>query len=166
MNKFALALLVGAVTVLIIFLSTFLPPALSLLALFLSGIFISILMAEAEMFKATGVFIACSIIGVLISGGVFAYMTPYIFFAGWYGIAKYAIESIRDRFISICVKLIVYNASMFFVALAAWAVFEPLSAALPFYLLIPLMQAWFFIFDFSIYFFANFYYSHIKHMLQ
>lgn len=136
-DRTAIAVMFGALTLLTLFLSTLAPNWAKLAIVFLSGLFIGAVMAEEELQKAIILFIVCSVGGMLLTDGL-GTMAPYLLFCGWYAIAKYALDGLEDRLIAWCVKIMIYNIAM---AICCYffpsPMFEPFLEKVPMYILIP-----------------------------
>lgn len=164
-DRTAIALMFGALTLLTLFLSTLVPNWAKLAVIFVSGLFIGAVMAEEELQKAIILFVVCTIIGLLITSGI-NMMAPYIFFCGWYAIAKYALDGMDDRFNAWCIKFAIYNISMgiccyFFPE----PMFQTLLNKIPLYFLVPLAELALPIYDGIIWLFSTVYRATLRRHL-
>ena len=147
----ALAGMYGVLTLVFLFLSTWVPDSLAFLFLSFSGIFIGGLLAEDEMMGAIGVYIVCACIGVIILAD-WGNMAPYVLFFGWYGVVKVALDDMRDRITAWCLKLTLFNATMALaLLLAPMPLFTYLLERIPLLFLLFLGQLLFLVFDAAIY---------------
>lgn len=99
-----------ALTLVCLYAASFVP-AIELTLYALSSIFIPAMMIETKGKGGWVLYIACSLLALLIlpnKVGAF----PYIFFFGIYGIVKYYIEKIKSPVVQIALKLAVFTAIM------------------------------------------------------
>lgn len=155
-DRTAIAIMFGAMTLLTLFLTTLVPVWARLALVFLSGIFIGAVMAEEELQKAIALFVVCSIGGMLLTDGL-PTMAPYLLFCGWYAIAKYATDGMHDRLVAWCIKFMIYNISMAISCYFFPDIFQPFINRLPMYLLIPLAELALPVYDGLIWLFGNVY---------
>lgn len=164
-DRTAIALMFGALTLLSLFLATLVPTWAKLAVVFVSGLFIGAVMAEEELQKAIILYIICAILGLLITTGI-NMMAPYIMFCGWYAIAKYALDGMNDRLNAWCIKFALYNVAMgvccyFFPE----PLFQPFINRLPLYILVPLAELALPVYDGLIWFFSTLYRATLRRHL-
>ena len=165
LDRTAVALMFGALTLLTLFLASLVPDQLKLLVVFLAGVFNGAVMAEEELQKSILLFIVCAVVGMLITSG-FEIMSMYIFFCGWYAIAKFALDDMDDFLTSWCVKFMLYNGALALCCyLTPSPMFQPIIDFFPLYLLIPLAQVVLLAYDGLIWFFAMLYRASIRRYL-
>lgn len=162
-NRIAIATMFGVMTLLMLFLAKLAPNGLVLPTLMLAGLFISGLMVEEDIYLALLTFAACALAGLLLGGGI-QRIAPYLLFFGWYGIAKFLIEGLRDRVVCTAVKLVLYNCMMALSCLIAPRIFAP-YIHMPVVWALLLMQVIFFIYDGLLWLFARFYAVSLKRKL-
>ena len=93
----SIALMFGTLTVLFLYLAAVVPPKFALPLLGMAGMFVVGVMAEQEVGKAILMFFCCCF-GAVILIPNFQAFAPYVAFFGWYGIAKFPLDDMKDRF--------------------------------------------------------------------
>lgn len=164
-DRNAVALMFGALTILCLYLASLVPDAVKLPMLFVAGLFLSGVMAEDELVRAIISFVVCVIAGFVFTSG-FNLLAFYIFFCGWYSIAKFAFDGMDDQIAAWCAKFAVFNIAL---ALTTWLapdpVLTPYFELLPIHILLPLAQVVLLIYDGAIWVFAMLYRAVIRRHL-
>lgn len=161
----SIALMFGTFTVLFLYLAAVVPPKFALPLLGIAGLFVAGVMAEQEIGKAILMFCCCCVAAMILIPNFQAY-APYIAFFGWYGIAKFPLDEMKDKLTKWILKLILFNVGM---ALAIWwssdYIFAGWLTYIPLYLLIPLGEILFLVYDALLWFFYNYYNANIRRYL-
>lgn len=164
-DRNAVALMFGVMTILCLYLASLVPDIAKLPMLLVAGLFLSGVMAEDELVRAIISFVVCTIAGFLLTSG-FNLLAFYIFFCGWYAIAKFAFDGMADQLAAWCAKFALYNIAL---ALTTWLAPDPLLTPyfelLPVYILVPLAQVVLLIYDGAIWVFAMLYRAVIRRYL-
>jgi len=123
-------------------------PAGNLIFYFVSSLFVSGMVVEHKPFYALLVYIASSLLGLLIVPNLLMVL-PYVMLFGHYGIGKYIFEKYLSKTLSYIMKLLYYNVGIVLIYLFAYSVFfEGLLAQIPLLALIAIAQVVFVVFDF------------------
>lgn len=155
-DRTAITIMFGALTLLTLFLTTLVPIWARLAMVFLSGVFVGAVMAEEELLKAIILFVACCIGGMLLTDGL-PTMAPYLLFCGWYAIIKYATDGMGDRLVAWCIKFMVYNIAMAICCYFFPDLYQPFINRIPMYFLIPLAELVLPVYDGLIWLFSTIY---------
>ena len=107
----SIALMFGTFTVLFLYLAAVVPPKFALPLLGIAGLFVAGVMAEQEIGKAILMFCCCCVAAMILIPNFQAY-APYIAFFGWYGIAKFPLDEMKDKLTKWILKLILFNVGM------------------------------------------------------
>ena len=103
----SLSAMMASLSLLFLYMSIILPTAkLSMYAI--SSLFVFAVCMEKRTSYAFLIFIVVSLLSFLILPDMTA-AVPYILFFGHYGIAKYHIEGIKDKFLAFTIKLAYFN---------------------------------------------------------
>lgn len=151
-------------TMLFLYASFLLPAQWATILLFAAGLFTVPLVMEREWGKACIIYIVGCIFALLCGG--FAWTAPYILFAGWYGIVKFLMMETRDGFLRWVFKLLMFNLAL---GLTTWLAPEPLLTAwtsrFSVWLLIPIAEVGFLLYDLALTGFAAFYRNVLRSFL-
>ena len=140
-------------------------PTMRITMYFLSSIFVMGLMVEQETGLAILMFVAVSLLSLLLMPDKMR-VVPYVIFFGHYGIGKYHIEKIKDKVVAYVVKLIYFNAALFGIYFLARSVLlADITLEVPFWLIIVLAQVAFAVYDFLLSKVTQFYYNTIRKKL-
>ena len=107
----ALACMFGMMICLFLYVSVLMPRFMTIIMLFLSSSLLGCLVVEGEFGKAFWVYVATSVFGLFMVGGIYG-MMPYFLFCGWYPILKFALEESRDKIIVFAIKMMLFNLLM------------------------------------------------------
>mgnify|MGYP001766184479 CR=1 FL=1 len=106
----SLTSMMAAFTLLFIYLAGILPTArLSMYAV--ASLFSFALCMEQRTAYALVLFFGVSLVSLLILPNILL-IIPYVLFFGYYGIAKFHIERIKDKFLAFVLKLMVFNIGL------------------------------------------------------
>ncbi len=145
-KRLSLTAMFSAFSVIFIYLSAVVPTA-NISLFFVSSLFVSGMIVEDQPFAAFMVYIVSSLLSLLLVPNIIMVL-PYVLLFGHYGIGKYLIERIKDRFVSFVFKLLYFNAGLVAIYFLYGAFFAPLLERLPLYALLIIAQAVFFAYDF------------------
>lgn len=149
-------------TLLFLFLATIVPAKLSMF--FLCSVFVTGMLVEHETGYAFLIFVAVSLLSLLIVTTV--HSLAYIIFFGHYGIGKYYIEKIKDKVTAFILKLLYFNAAMALIYFLAPLVIGNALLSIPLWILIPAAQIVFIIYDYLYSLVSQFYYQKIRKWLM
>jgi hypothetical protein len=161
----------ASMSLLFLYLASVLPAG-RIALYFLSSVFVMGLVLEEEIGLAFMMFAVVSLLSLLLMPLDQLRMIPYVLFFGHYGIGKYYIETrIRDKIVAYIIKLLYYNAALvlmyLIVQLANKALFEDvLSIDIALWLLIPLAELAFVIYDFAFTKVTGYYFNNIRRKLM
>lgn len=143
----ALACMFGMMICLFLYVSVLMPRFMTIIMLFLASSLLGCLVVEGEFGKAFWVYVATSVFGLFMVGGIYG-MMPYFLFCGWYPILKFALEESRDKIIVFAIKMMLFNLLMALaVFLAPQPVFTPYATNLPAWLMALIFNAFFLLYD-------------------
>lgn len=163
--RIALGGILGALTVICLFLASILPTSrLSLYAL--SSFFISIVVIETGI-KAGWIFYVSTALlaGILVPDKL--EVIPYVIFFGIYGIIKYHIEAIKKLYVEYILKYAYFNLCMAAAILLIRQVFaESVKIQLPWWLIIAAFEIVFLVYDLVYTMFIAYYKDKLKKKLR
>ena len=163
-RKISLAAMLAAFTLLFLYIASIIPSG-KFAMYFLSSVFISALLVEYETGLAFLMFVAVSLLSLLILPDR-TRVLYYILFFGHYGIGKHYIEKIKDKVVAFVVKLLYFNAAMGLMYILATKLFLADSVStLPIWALLVIAQVVFVIYDYLYSLVTEFYYQRLRKWL-
>ena len=163
-QRVTLAAMTISLTLVCVYLSSIVPAG-RLGFLFLSSIFIAMLMVERETALAVMAFVGTSLLGLLLVNDK-VLILPYVFFFGYFGIAKEYLERIQDRVLCWAVKLLYFNAALALLYFFTMHVLFPnLTLTFPVYWLILPAQAVFILYDWLFTRAVHFYMDRLRRLI-
>jgi uncharacterized membrane protein (GlpM family) len=135
---------------------------------FLSSVFVMGLVIEEEMGLAILMYIAVSLMSLLLMPNILRVL-PYVFFFGHYGIGKYYIQSrIKDKVAAYIVKLLYYNVALGLVYLLAQQIIyeDVLNTGMAFWLFVVLAEVAFVVYDFVFDKVTAYYFNNLRRLLM
>ncbi len=166
-HRVSLTAMFAAMSLLFLYLASVLP-TMRIAMYFLSSVFVMGLVIEEEIGLAVMMFIAVSLMSLLLMPNILRVL-PYVFFFGHYGIGKYYIQTrIKDKVAAYIVKLIYYNVAVALVyVLAKELILQDVSfAESTFWLFVVLAEVAFVIYDFIYDKVTAFYFNNIRRLLM
>ena len=161
----ALACMFAMIICLILYVSVLMPRFMTIIMLFFASSFLSCLVVEGEFAKAFWVYLATSIFGLFMVGGIYG-MMPYFLFCGWYPILKFALEQSRDKIVVFAIKMMLFNLLLALsIFLAPQPVFTPYTTHIAGWLLAILGNVFFLLYDGWSWLLAMVYTNHIRDYL-
>jgi len=163
-KEVALGGVLTALTVIALFLASILPTGrISLYVL--SSFFISIIIIESGV-KAGFIFYVASSIAALLIVPSKIDLVPYVFFFGYYGIAKHYIEKIKILWLEYIIKIMFFGitaAASYFIAKTA---IGNISLKISVVLIIALVVIVFIVYDFVYTLFTVYYHDKLRKILK
>lgn len=141
-------------------------PVLRITLYFLSSVFIMGLLLEDEISLAFMMFVAVSLLAMLLMP--ITRILPYMLFFGHYGIGKYFIEkNIKDKIVRYVLKLLYYNIALALIYLLARQFFieDLLSSDLAIWIIIIIAEVAFALYDFVYTKVTGYYFTTIRRLL-
>jgi hypothetical protein len=163
-QRVTLSAMTISLTLICVYLSSIVPAG-RLGFLFLSSIFVAMLMVERETALSVMAFIGTALLGLLIVNDKLMIL-PYVFLFGHFGIAKEYLERIQDRILCWAVKLLYFNAAlalMYFFTMHI--LFPDLAPGFPVYWLLIPAQAVFVLYDWLFTRVVHFYMDRIRRLI-
>lgn len=158
----ALACMFATMICLFLYVSVLMPRFMSIIMLFFASSFLSCVVVEGEFGKAFWVYVATSLFGLFMVGGLYG-MMPYFLFCGWYPMLKFFLEESRDKLIVFAIKMMLFNLLLSLsVFLAPQPLFTPYAGHLPAWLQVVLLNAGFLLYDGWNWLVAVVYATHIR----
>ena len=164
-KKVVVSGIMAALTVMVLYLSNFIPTSTIFLFCF-STVFIAVIVIECGIPYAMSAYAAVALLGFLILPNKFTAI-GFAFFFGFYPVLKYWIEKHNRILIEWATKLVFFNVFLFI----AWCLFQLLfvnsvTLKLPIYWLVLLAQGVFIIYDVALSLCISFYIKKIKDRLR
>jgi hypothetical protein len=176
-HRVSLTAMFASMSLLFLYLASVLPTA-RLAMYFLSSVFIMGLILEEEIGLAFLMYVAVSLMGLLLMPGGLVFMLPYALFFGHYGIGKYYLEMrIKDKIIRYILKLLYYNVALalmyLLVSVTVTGTLDALDAtvgtalaSLPIWALIPILEVAFVLYDYLFTKVVAYYFNNIRRFLM
>lgn len=110
-NKVAFGGILTALSIIFLYLASY-APYLKITMFFLSGLLVAVSLIEKGIRTAWLVYVASSLLSLLVIGNMTAFM-PYICFFGLYPLVKYYIEKKNENILQLVLKVLFCNLSLF-----------------------------------------------------
>lgn len=165
-HRVSLTAMFAAMSLLFLYLAAVLPTA-RFAMYFLSSIFIMGLILEEELGLAFLMYVAVSLLGLLLMMPNIVYVLPYVLFFGHYGLGKYYLEThVKDKVIRYILKLLYYNVALVIIYLLARATVIDILNVLPIWALVIIAEASFVLYDFVFTKVTGYYFNNIRRLLM
>lgn len=157
--------ILGALTLICLFLATVLPTnRLSLYAL--SSFFISVVIVESGIKAGWLFYVSTALLALIILPEKLG-LVPYIIFFGFYGILKYYIEKLDKLILEYILKFIYFNLCLGIAWLLIRQFFiAEITVRLPWFVVIIVLEIIFLIYDFVYTLFVAYYRDKLKKVLH
>jgi hypothetical protein len=166
-HRVSLTAMFASMSLLFLYLAAVLPTG-RIAMYFLSSVFVMGLVIEEEMGLAILMYIAVSLMSLLLMPNILRVL-PYVFFFGHYGIGKYYIQSrIKDKVAAYIVKLLYYNVALGLVYLLAQQIIyeDVLNTGMAFWLFVVLAEVAFVVYDFVFDKVTAYYFNNLRRLLM
>jgi len=165
-HRVSLTAMFASMSLLFLYLAAVLPTA-RFAMYFLSSVFIMGLVLEKEIGLAFLMYIAVSALAMLLTMPSIVYALPYVIFFGHYGLGKYYLETrVKDKVIRYILKLLYYNVALIIIYLIARATMIDILDVLPIWVLIPIAEAAFVLYDYLFTKVTAYYFNNIRRFLM
>ena len=165
-HRVSLTAMFAAMSLLFLYLAAVLPTA-RFAMYFISSIFIMGLILEEEIGLAFLMYVAVSLLGLLLMMPQFAFVMPYVLFFGHYGLGKYYLEThVKDKVVRYILKLLYYNVALVLIYLVARATVVDILDVIPIWAVILIAEAAFVIYDFLFTKVTGYYFNNIRRLLM
>ena len=166
-HRVSLTAMFASMSLLFLYLASVLP-TMRITMYFLSSVFVMGLVLEEEIGLAFLMFVADSLLSLLIMPDILR-VVPYVLFFGHYGIGKYFIQThVRDKIVNYILRLLYYNIALVLIYLLAKEVVfkDILSSGVAFWLLVILAEIAFVIYDFLFAKVTAYYFNNIRRLIM
>lgn len=166
-HRVSLTAMFAAMSLLFLYLASVLP-TMRIAMYFLSSVFIMGLVLEEEIGLAFLMFVAVSLLSLLLMPNILR-VVPYVLFFGHYGIAKYYIQThVKDKVVGYVLKLLYYNLALVLMYLLAKEVImqDVLGTGIAFWIIIILAEAAFIVYDYVFTKVTSYYFNNIRRILM
>ncbi len=166
-HRVSLTAMFAAMSLLFLYLASVLP-TMRIAMYFLSSVFVMGLVIEEEIGLAILMYIAVSLMSLLLMPNIIR-VVPYVLFFGHYGIGKYYIQTrVKDKVVRYILKLLYYNIALALIYLLAREIIfqDVLDTGIAFWLFAVLAQVAFVIYDFIFDKVATFYFNNLRRLLM
>jgi len=166
-HRVSLTAMFASMSLLFLYLAAVLPTG-RIAMYFLSSVFVMGLVIEEEIGLAILMYIAVSLMSLLLMPNILRVL-PYVFFFGHYGIGKYYIQSrIKDKVAAYIVKLLYYNVALGLVYLLAQQIIyeDVLNTGMAFWLFVVLAEVAFVVYDFVFDKVTAYYFNNLRRLLM
>lgn len=165
-HRVSLTAMFAAMSLLFLYLAAVLPTA-RFAMYFLSSVFIMGLVLEEELGLAFLMYVAVSLLGLLLMMPSLVFVLPYVLFFGHYGLGKYYLETrIKDKVIRYILKLLYYNVALVLIYLVARATVIDILTVLPIWAVILIAEAAFVVYDYLFTKVTGYYFNNIRRLLM
>ncbi len=165
-HRVSLTAMFAAMSLLFLYLAAVLPTA-RFAMYFLSSVFIMGLVLEEELGLAFLMYVAVSLLGLLLMMPSLVFVLPYVLFFGHYGLGKYYLETrVKDKVIRYIIKLLYYNVALVLIYLVARATVIDILAVLPIWAVILIAEAAFVVYDYLFTKVTGYYFNNIRRLLM
>lgn len=166
-HRVSLTAMFASMSLLFLYLASVLP-TMRIAMYFLSSVFVMGLVLEEEIGLAFLMFVAVSLLSLLLMPNI-ARVIPYVLFFGHYGIGKFYIErGIKDKVVRYIIKLLYYNVALTLMYFLARGVLDTdvLNLGIAVWLVIVLAEVAFVIYDFLFTKVTAYYFNNIRRLLM
>ncbi len=166
-HRVSLTAMFASMSLLFLYLASVLPTG-RIAMYFLCSVFVMGLVLEEEIGLAFLMYIAVSLMSLLLMPNIIRVL-PYVLFFGHYGIGKYYIQTrIKDKVAAYIVKLLYYNVALGLVYLLAQQIIyeDVLSTGVAFWLFVVLAEVAFVIYDFLYDKVTTYYFNNLRRLLM
>ena len=166
-HRVSLTAMFASMSLLFLYLASVLP-TMRITMYFLSSVFVMGLVLEEEIGLAFLMFVADSLLSLLIMPNILR-VVPYVLFFGHYGIGKYFIQThVKDKIVNYIIRLLYFNIALVLIyLLAKEVIFEDiLNSGIALWLLIILAEIAFIIYDFLFTKVTAYYFNNIRRLIM